>query len=140
MNEPFIPDIGHVIQLAVAPVFLLSGVGITLTVLTNRLARIVDRARVLEARPPEEKRAREDLANLSRRASLVNRALTLCTICALLICLVIVSLFVSPMFHLDLSGVIAFLFIGAMAAYIGGLVTFLREIFVATASLRIGHS
>jgi len=133
MNEG--PAIAHVIQLAVAPVFLLSGVGVTLTVLTNRLSRIVDRARVLEKHSEEH----EDLKTLKRRAKLVNRALTLCVVCALLVCLVIVALFVSPMVRVDLSGVIAFLFIGAMAAYVAGLLTFLREIFLATASLRIGR-
>ena len=134
----------HVIQLAVAPVFLLSGVGVTLTVLTNRLARIVDRARVLEARPdhvePElQDRLHGDLATLSRRAKLVNMALTLTTTCALLVCLVIVALFVGALFDIDLSSLIAVLFVAAMAAFVGGLVSFLREIFLATASLRIGR-
>jgi hypothetical protein len=134
----------HVIQLAVAPVFLLSGVGVTLTVLTNRLARIVDRARVLEARPdhvePElQDRLHADLAALSRRAKLVNLALTLSTSCALLVCLVIVALFVGALFDVDLSGLIAVLFVAAMAAFVGALLSFLREIFVATASLRIGR-
>jgi hypothetical protein len=134
----------HVIQLAVAPVFLLSGVGVTLTVLTNRLARIVDRARELEARPdhvePElQERLDTDLATLSRRAKLVNLALTLSTTCALLVCLVIVALFVGALFDVDLSSLIAVLFVAAMAAFVGGLISFLREIFVATASLRIGR-
>ena len=134
----------HVIQLAVAPVFLLSGVGVTLTVLTNRLARIVDRARVLEARPDHDEedlqaRLHGDLATLSRRAKLVNLALTLTTTCALLVCLVIVALFVGALFDVDLSSLIAVLFVAAMAAFVGGLVSFLREIFLATASLRIGR-
>jgi len=134
----------HVIQLAVAPVFLLSGVGVTLTVLTNRLARIVDRARVLEARPdhvePElQDRLHADLAALSQRAKLVNLALTLSTSCALLVCLVIMALFVGALFDVDLSGLIAVLFVAAMAAFVGALLSFLREIFVATASLRIGR-
>ena len=138
------PGIAHVIQLAVAPVFLLSGVGVTLTVLTNRLARIVDRARTLEARPdhPEPaqmERLHGDLAALSRRAKLVNMALTLCTSCALLVCLVIVALFVGAFLGVDLSTAIALLFVAAMAAFVGALIQFLREIFVATASLRIGR-
>jgi hypothetical protein len=70
---------------------------------------------------------------------MVNRALTLCAICAILIALVIVALFVSPMLDVDLSGLIAFLFIGGLAAYVLALLTFLREIFLATASLRIGR-
>jgi len=142
MSQPFVPDISHVIQLAVAPVFLLSGVGVTTGMLTNRLARIVDRARSLEARPhdPADTRTHTDLLALSSRAKLINRALTLCTVCAILISLVIVALFISPMFEVDLSGLIAALFIGGLVAYVVALLTFLREIFVATASLRIGRS
>ena len=141
MTEPAVPGIAHVIQTAVAPVFLLSGVGVTIGVLANRLARIVDRARVLEARPhdPADSRTHADLLALGSRAKMVNRALTLCTICAILIALVIVALFVSPMLDVDLSGLIALLFIAGLAAYVLALVTFLREIFLATASLRIGR-
>jgi hypothetical protein len=141
MTEPAVPGIAHVIQTAVAPVFLLSGVGVTIGVLANRLARIVDRARVLEARPhdPADARTHADLLALSSRAKMINRALTLCTICAILIALVIVALFVSPMLDVDLSGLIALLFTGGLAAYVLALVTFLREIFLATASLRIGR-
>jgi hypothetical protein len=142
MSQPFVPDISHVIQLAVAPVFLLSGVGVTTGMLTNRLARIVDRARSLESRPqdPADTRTHIDLVALSQRAKLINRALTLCTLCAILVSLVIVALFVSPMIDTDLSGLIAVLFIGGLVAYVVALVTFLREIFIATASLRIGRS
>ena len=141
MTEPAVPGIAHVIQTAVAPVFLLSGVGVTIGVLANRLARIVDRARVLEARPhdPADGRTHADLVALGSRAKLISRALTLCTICALLIALVIVALFLSPMLEVDLSGLIALLFIGGLAAYVVALLTFLREIFLATASLRIGR-
>ena len=86
-------DIGHVIQLSVAPVFLLSGIGIILTVLTNRLARVVDRARRLEesARSSTgeslEERRRE-LRIMAWRARLMNRAITLSTCSALLVALV----------------------------------------------------
>jgi len=154
MDRP--QDIAHAIQLAVAPVFLLSAVGVTLSVLTNRLGRIIDRARVLEDRvqaagppaaaagagQPGARAAAHDhaaLATLSRRAKLVNLALSLSTSCALLVCLVIALLFLESLFGADLSSVVALLFVGAMLAFIGGLVAFLREIFVATASLRIGE-
>jgi len=138
-----IPDIARVVQLAVAPVFLLSGVGVTLTVLTNRLSRIVDRARSLEGRLAAASRDEQaglsrELAMLSRRAQLINRALSLSTTCALLVCLVIVTLFVGAFLKLDLSGLIALLFVVAMLAFIGALVSFLQEIFLATANLRIG--
>jgi hypothetical protein len=138
-----VPDIARVIQLAVAPVFLLSGVGVTLTVLTNRLSRIVDRARSLEGRlaaaaEAEKTGLQREVATLSRRAQLINRALTLSTTCALLVCFVIATLFIGAFLGLDLSGLIAILFVVAMLAFIGGLVSFLREIFLATANLRIG--
>jgi len=138
-----VTEIGHVIQLAVAPVFLLSGVGAMLGVLTNRLARIIDRGRQLEVGLPRASEVsasamRSELAVLSRRARLINRAISLCTVCALLICGVIVSLFLGPFLQLDLGALVAWVFIAAMIALCSALVSFLREIFVATRHLRIG--
>ncbi len=144
-TELFVPAIAHVIQLAVAPVFLLSGVGVIITVLTNRLGRIVDRARALEAKFPHIDPAAEAeldarLAVLARRSRMVNLALTLATSCALLICMVIVALFTGGLFRVDLSGLIGALFVAAMLAFIGALVSFLREIFLATGTVRIGRA
>ena len=141
--DTHITDIAHIIQLAVAPVFLLSGVGVTLTVLTNRLSRIVDRARVLEERlAAAGKSAKDslhaDLHTLARRARFINWAITLTTSCGLLVCLVIVALFVGYFLSVDLSQTIAMLFIVAMLAFVVAFVSFLREIFLATTSLRIG--
>lgn len=136
-------DIAHVIQQAVAPVFLLSGVAAMLNVLTNRLARVIDRARQFEKDyhdlPVGEERRimRNRLAILSRRSRLSNLAITLCTVCALLICLVIVTIFLSALFEVNGSQWISGLFIVAMLALIGGLLAFLQEIFIATASVRI---
>jgi len=136
-------DIAHVIQQAVAPVFLLSGVAAMLNVLTSRLARVIDRARQFERDyhdlPIGEERLvmRGRLATLSRRSRLINLAITLCTVCALLICLVIVTLFVSALLNVSGSRWIAGLFVFAMFALIGGLLAFLQEIFIATASVRI---
>jgi len=137
-----ITGIAHAIQLAVAPVFLLSGIGAMLAVMTNRLARVIDRARVLEgqlrAGAGEAGPVRAQLATLSRRAALVGRSITLCTITALLVCTVIAVLFLGAFLAFDTSVAVALLFIAAMCTFILGLLTFLREIFVATASLRIG--
>jgi len=135
--------IGHVIQLAVAPVFLLTGVSGLLGVLTNRLARIIDRARVLEerlAKAPESDQAgiHDELGLLSQRARLVNTAISLCTVCALLICAVIGALFVGAFLSTDASVLIGVVFTGAMLALFIALVSFLREVYVATRSLRIG--
>jgi hypothetical protein len=130
------PDIAHVIQLAVAPVFLLSGVGITLTVLTNRLARIIDRARYLQTQDTANQKVHEELEILSRRAQLINRAITLSTTCALLVCVLIATLFLAAFLNRELAGLIAVLFVVAMLAFIGALLSFLREIGLATSGLR----
>ncbi len=139
------PDIAvaHVIQLAVAPVFLLTGIGAILAVMTNRLGRIIDRARVLEdkldrALPELVATLRADLAILSRRAKLINRAITLCTTTALLICTVIAVLFLSASLRFDGRIPVTILFVAAMATFFLGLVWFLREIYLATVNLRIG--
>ena len=136
-------DIAHTIQQAVAPVFLLSGVAAMLNVLTSRLARVIDRARSMEGEyhdlPMGDARhvMRDRLAVLSKRSRLINRAITLCTVCALLVCLLIVTLFVSALLDVSGSRWIAGLFVLAMLALIGGLITFLQEISIATASVRI---
>ena len=139
-----ITDVAHVIQLSVAPVFLLLGIGTMLMVLTNRLSRVIDRARVLEGRlaanPADAETITSQLGTLRRRASLVNRSITLCTMTALLVCAVIATLFLSAFYGFDASMPVALLFIAAMLTFFTGLLAFLREIFVATASLRIGAS
>lgn len=141
--EPRTETIAHVIQLAIAPVFLLTGIASMLIVLTNRLGRIIDRARLLEGHLPDltgEHKAviGDDLRMLSRRARHVNRAINLFTFAALLVCVIIAVLFVSAFFTLDISYVVAASFVIAMGALITGLVAFLREIYLATQSLRIG--
>ena len=134
--------VAHVISLAVAPVFLLSGIGAMLAVMTQRLARVIDRARKLEARleqnPQEEETLRKQFRTLSRRAKLVGRAITLCTITALLVCAVIAILFLGATMGFDASFPVAILFVIAMLSFFVGLLIFLREIMVATANLRIG--
>jgi hypothetical protein len=135
-------DIVHLIQSAVAPVFLLSGVGVTLGVLTNRLARIVDRARLLEMRVGEEKARAESTAGslrvLARRAHYINIAIALCTISALFVSLVVMSLFASSFVTVNLSGAIGILFVAAMICLTAAFGAFLIEVRIATQSLRFG--
>jgi hypothetical protein len=133
-------EVSHTIQLAIAPVFLLTGVGTNLMVLTNRLGRIIDRARSLEDRFPdastqEQARFDEELGYLVRRAHLINRAITLSTSSALLVCIVIAALFIGDVYDLDLGKSIASLFVLAMVTLIGSFIFLLREIFVATQML-----
>jgi hypothetical protein len=136
-------EIGDVVRTAVAPVFLLSGVGVTLTLLTNRLSRVVDRARALEQKESKthESEMHElsgSLRTLEWRARLLSRAISLCTVCALLVSMVVVTLFLGAFVNFRLSLVIATLFIVSMLSFIGGLLLFLREVYVATKHLRIG--
>jgi hypothetical protein len=140
---PSITEIARVIQLAVAPVFLLSGVGVFLTLLANRLARVIDRSRTLEEHLPaatagDQADVRGRLATLAHRARLISLAIALGTCCALLVCTVVAALFLGAFLTLDVSAAVAVLFITAMMAFIGALIAFLREVFLATASLRIG--
>ncbi len=139
-----VSTVAHAIQLSVAPVFLLTGIGAILSVMTNRLGRIIDRARLLEARfeaanlAEHRDQLRRDLGTLALRARLIGRAINLCTTTALLICTVIALLFLGVFFTLDPTIPVALLFIGAMCCMVSGLIMFLREIFIATANLRIG--
>ena len=140
--ESHITAIAHVIQLAIAPVFLISGVATLLSVLTNRLGRIVDRARMVEAKldfldETQRAEASQELSRLSTRARLVNFAISLCTICALLTCIVIATLFTGTFLVVNLSKLIAVMFIAAMFSLFLALMSFLREIITATRNLRI---
>lgn len=142
-QQTAIATVGHAIQLSVAPVFLLSGIGAMLAVMTNRLARVVDRARAVEARlsdvaPGDLASSHGHLRTFSRRAKFINLAITFCTITALLVCAVIATLFVGAFLRFDASVPVAVLFVGSMSTFFVGLLCFLREIFIATASLRIG--
>ena len=135
--------VAHVIQLAVAPVFLLSAIGAILNVLASRLGRIFDRARVLEndavKTPSDPSRfVLSELSTLARRARLISRSITLCTVTACLICAVIVVLFVGAFLNRDTSPEVASLFVGAMFVFLVALLLFLREILLATSTLRIG--
>ena len=140
--ESGLTEIAHVIQLAVAPVFLLTGVAGLLSVLTSRLARIIDRSRVLEAvlvdkDENEHLNLVRELVVLGRRSRAVNLAIALVTLAALLVCAVIAALFLGVFFAFDASTEVGGIFITAMLALIIGLIAFLREIHLANLGLRI---
>ncbi|MDA8416692.1 MAG: DUF2721 domain-containing protein [Betaproteobacteria bacterium] len=126
--------LAHVIQQAVAPVFLLTGIGAFLSVLTSRLGRVIDRFRVLDIEPKDRRLPSQDseMRILHRRSRWIHWSITLCTLCALLICIVIAALFVGSESGHDPSRIIAILFIVAMLMLIAGLCCFLREIALAT--------
>jgi len=141
VNPDNIIDVTRLIQLAVAPVFLLTAVGTIIGVLSNRLGRVVDRSRTLEDRlrqlqPEGQKAARAELNLLSRRVRLVYGSIVLSVICALFVGLLIAVAFVDAFIAIDMSKFIGLLFIAAMIAFISSLLVFLREIYLAVSSAR----
>lgn len=136
-----VTTISHVIQLAVAPVFLLTGIGAILTVLTGRLGRVVDRFRVLmERHDQHQPQVLLEMQILSRRARLGHRAITLCTTAALLVSIVIGALFVGSEIKLDSSHLVSLMFILAMLSLISGLICFLREIYLSIHAFELSPS
>jgi hypothetical protein len=137
-------DIAHLIQVALTPIFLISAIGVTLNVLTSRLARIVDRARAMESKArdaayrPDGRDLHESLRILEQRARYILAAITLITLSALFIALVVVMLFMNAFLRWDLAAFIAVMFILSMLALAGALSTFLIEVRIATSTLRIG--
>jgi len=131
-------DIGHVIELAVAPVFLLTGIGAILSVLTNRLGRSIDRYRALndahESHTPVENL---EMSILTKRVQFIHWAISLCTTSALLISMVIASLFLGSFIQINVSMIVSLFFILAMVMLILGLLCFLREIFLAIGILQL---
>lgn len=130
----------QVIQMAIAPAFLLSGTGAILAVLINRLARVIDRFRILEGclsklQGEAVRTTKSEMLVLHRRTRLILAAISSCTVCALLICVVIVTLFVGAMTGANVSHLIPFIFIAAMLSLILGLIIFLREILLAASRL-----
>ena len=128
-------DIAHVIQLAIAPVFLLTAIGTLLNVLAGRLGRAVDRRRTLTASlerlpDPTASLAKGELACVAQRVKLIYAAIALSVTSALLICLLIAVAFLDALLSADLARVVAVLFVLAMVGLIGSLALFLREIYL----------
>lgn len=137
-----IDSIAQSIQLAVAPVFLLTGIGSMLNVLATRLGRITDRARKIESDisgyPSDRRRmAIAELAVLDKRMAASHWAIALCTCAALLVCIVVALLFVGELIAMRGTAAVPVLFIGAMTLLISGLMLFLYEVQVALRSVRV---
>jgi hypothetical protein len=137
--------IAELLQLVTAPAFLIAGIGTFVSVLTARLARVVDRARDEDddadddtrepnpARIEFDRRMREMLA---LRARLINRAIALATASAIAVCLLIAALFLDSLTAVDMSWMIGMLFVATVFTLAASLIVFLREVFVATSMLR----
>jgi hypothetical protein len=135
--DPTSGVIAHAIQLAIAPVFLLTGISGLLGVMANRLARVIDRARTFEKNwhtldSRAKTAAMAEMGSLERRRRAISWSINFCTVAALLICLVIVTLFVEEFFSKNLRLLAGTLFVMAMISVICGLTCFLREVYLAT--------
>ena len=135
VNE--LSTVSYVIQLAVAPAFLLTGIGATLSVFTVRLGRVVDRYRILIEREQQTKQDIQEIHMLAKRAVWVHWAITLCSISALLLATVIVALFICYERSKDPSHIVSPLFIMAMISFIMALISFLREISLSTHTIEL---
>ena len=135
MEESHVHDIARVIQIALAPAFLLTGVASLLNVFATRLARIVDRTRSLENRVEPGGESPAELEVLRRRGELVRWAITMGTFAALFVTLVIGVAFVGFLMQVNFALVVAGLFVAAMAALTFALGFFLREVTLAVGSL-----
>ena len=137
-----VSTVADVVRIAVAPVFLLSGIASFVNVCTTRLSRIVDRSRDIEpkllaSRGAEHDRWIGDLKILDRRMSLVSWATALSVVSALLICLVVVLLFAASLSRFRFGSEIALLFIASMLAIGAAFAVFLYETTVAARAVRI---
>lgn len=129
-------DVTHAVQLALTPAFLLTGMAGILNVMANRLARIIDRARVLTdqmASAVELPDAwREEISVLGLRRRAASNAITMCVLSALLICTVVSVMFLEALLDFNLRWLIGVLFMGSTMAIVIGLAFFLREVHLAT--------
>lgn len=135
--ESHLTDITRVIQLAVAPVFLLTAIATMINALNVRLGRIVDRRRVVQERAERQAvggAADAEIGLLMRRSALVYYAIFCAVLSALLVCMVVAGAFLGALLGVDLARSVAALFIAAMLAMIAALGLFLREVFLAVRS------
>ncbi len=129
-------DITHVIQLSVAPAFLLVAMGTLITILTTRLARIVDRRRVVQERlgsltGEAVEQQEQEMTQLLRRGNLIYFAILFAVLGALLVCLVVGGTFLGALLSVALSKLVAGLFVLAMISMVTAWSLFLSEVSLA---------
>jgi MFS family permease len=140
--SPYVSTVAATIQTAIAPVFLLAGLGSILNVLAGRLSRIIDRVRALEAlhprsTGPEHDRHVWELRILDRRISVINAALVMCVASAVAICIVVALLFVARIVNLHIGLAVALAFILAMLLLMCGLILFLVEVRMSLRAIHV---
>jgi len=142
MPLPSISELIPVIQTAIGPMILISGVGLLLLSMTNRLGRVIDRVRILSQGLDSEteevqKRQIEQLVILWQRARLIRLAITLTAISALCAAMLIILIFLLALLKLDTPWLIAGLFIICMGSLIGALIAFIKDINQTLAALKL---
>jgi hypothetical protein len=142
MSIPSVSELIPVLQIAIGPVILISGVGLLLLSMTNRFGRVIDRARELQLGLRAEalvdhKRTEAQLQILHRRTYLLRRAIILALISALLAALLIISLFFAALLRWDAGWLILLLFMGCLAALIGSLIAFIHDINQSLLALKL---
>jgi hypothetical protein len=139
-----VTSLASIIQIAVAPVFLLAGIAGFLNVMSGRLGRIVDRARVMERRvstivsPDKLETASRELVTLWRRVRLINWSIGMCTASGLMVCVVVVGLFLGDFWSLNIGTFVVVTFVLSMLLLIIALLLFLKEVQLATRVLVAG--
>ncbi|WP_230279291.1 DUF2721 domain-containing protein [Croceicoccus sp. Ery15] len=134
--------IAQTIQLALAPVFVLVAIGNILNLLAGRLGRVVDRARVLQVKYKETQGAEHDevvreIRSVDQRIAMINRAMLLLVVSALMIGLTVLSIFLTTYYWADLGWLDGLFFLLALSLLMVALVTFLSEARLASSTLRI---
>jgi hypothetical protein len=139
---PGVSAVAQTIQLVIAPVFLLAGIGAILNVTASRLARVVDRARaveelVLTTRGREHDRHVKEITRLNQRMTVINWSIGLSVGSAMAVSLLVILLFLAELTGWELGAPVAGLFIAAMALIAAGLTAFLFEVRLAARNIRI---
>ena len=142
LPSPFLSTVSETIQAAIAPVFLLAGIGSFLNVMVGRLARIIDRSRTIEqlhprSTGPEHDRHVWELRIIDRRIAVINHAIFLCTASALAICIVVALMFISRLANLHVGLWVAVAFIVSMLLLMSGLIYFLVEVRMSLKSIHV---
>jgi hypothetical protein len=128
MNNISINELIPILQIAIGPVVLISGVGLLILSLTNRLGRVIDRGRMLAREPKVAKAHTLQIQILSRRANILQRAIVFAVICVLLAAVLVITLFFTAAFQFEDAWLIGLLFVGAMGSLIVSLISFLQEL------------
>ena len=142
MQDFSVAELIPVLQTAIGPVILISGVGLLLLTMTNRLGRAIDRARILDAQIPElqqqeRKRKVAQLSILWRRARIIQVAITLASTSALCAAILIVLLFLTALLQIENPWLISTLFILCVVTLISSLLLFIHDVNQSLAALQL---